>query len=71
MFYSIKNNLKAKFLIINHRLRPESNKEAKNVQKVLKKLKMILTVEEFTSFCKRSDYDNISKQLYSFSRLKE
>ena len=38
--YSIKNNLKAKFLIINHRLRPESNKEAKNVQKVLKKLKI-------------------------------
>ena len=38
--YSIKNDLKAKFFIVNHRLRPESNKEAKKVQKVLKKIKI-------------------------------
>ncbi len=35
--YSIQKNLKAKFVIIDHKLRPESTKEAKLVQKILKK----------------------------------
>ena len=36
--YSVKNNLKSKFLIVDHKLRPESTKEAKHVQKILKKI---------------------------------
>ena len=35
--YSIKKNLIVKFLIVNHKLRPESTKEAKKVQNILKK----------------------------------
>ncbi len=38
--YSIKWKLKAKFIIVNHKLRPNSTDEAKNVKKILKK-KMI------------------------------
>ena len=34
--YSIKKNLMVKFLIVNHKLRPESTKEAKAVQNILK-----------------------------------
>ena len=36
--YSIKNKLKAKFFIINHKLRSNSGQEAKKVQSVLKRL---------------------------------
>ena len=35
--YSIKNNLSCKFLIVDHRLRPESSKEAQLVKKNLKR----------------------------------
>ena len=35
--YSIEKKIKSKFYIIDHRLRKESNKEAKIVQKLLKK----------------------------------
>ena len=35
--YSIKWKLKAKFIIVNHKLRPNSTDEAKNVKKILKK----------------------------------
>jgi len=35
--YSIKKNLKAKFFIVDHKLRPGSTKEAKYVKKLLKK----------------------------------
>ena len=35
--YSIKKNLSSKFLIIDHKLRPESSQEAKTVKRVLKK----------------------------------
>ena len=34
--YSIKKGLVAKFLIVDHKLRPESSKEAKKTQKILK-----------------------------------
>ncbi len=34
--YSIKKKLAAKFMIVDHKLRPGSNKEAKKVQKILK-----------------------------------
>ena len=36
--YSIKNNLKAKFFIINHKLRSNSSQEANKVKSVLKRL---------------------------------
>ena len=36
--YSIKKHLKVNFFIVDHKLRPESTKEAKYVKKVLKKL---------------------------------
>ena len=36
--YSVKNKLKSKFLIVDHKLRPESTKEAKYVKKILKKI---------------------------------
>ena len=35
--YSIKNNLVSKFIIVDHKLRPNSTKEAKITQQVLKK----------------------------------
>ena len=35
--YSIKKNLISKFFIIDHKLRPESTKEAQDVMKVLRK----------------------------------
>jgi len=35
--YSINHNLKAKFFIVDHKLRPESTKEAKFVKEILKK----------------------------------
>jgi len=36
--YSIKNKLRCKYLIVDHKLRKESTKEAKKVQKILKTL---------------------------------
>ena len=36
--YSIKKNISSKFFIVDHKLRPESSKEAKTVKNVLKKL---------------------------------
>ena len=36
--YAIKKKLKPKFLIVDHKLRAESSKEAKTVKKLLKKL---------------------------------
>ena len=36
--YSIRKNLNAKFVIVDHKLRPESTKEAKFVQKILKEV---------------------------------
>ena len=35
--FSIKNNLVSKFYIVDHKLRPESTKEAKTVKKILSK----------------------------------
>ena len=35
--YSIKHNLKSKFIIVDHKLRPESTKEAKLVKNILKR----------------------------------
>ncbi len=35
--FSIKKNIKAKFFVVNHKLRPESTTEVKDVQKILKK----------------------------------
>ena len=35
--YSLENRLNVKFLIVDHKLRPESTKEAKQVKKTLKK----------------------------------
>ena len=35
--YSIKNNLVSKFLIVDHKLRPNSTIEAKKVKRILKK----------------------------------
>ena len=35
--YSIKKRLSCKFYIVDHKLRPESTKEAKHIKKVLKK----------------------------------
>ena len=34
--YSIKKKLSPKFFIVDHKLRPESSREAKNVKKILK-----------------------------------
>ena len=42
--YSLKNNLSSKFIIIDHRLRPESTKEAIIVKKVLKKMSIHLEI---------------------------
>ena len=35
--YALKNSLNAKFLLVDHKLRPNSTKEAKLVRRVLKK----------------------------------
>ena len=46
--YSIKKGLKCKFYIVDHKLRPESTKEAENVKKILKRFSIkaeILTWE--------------------------
>ena len=39
--YSIKKKLESKFVIIDHKLRKESSKEAKSVQKILKKFHIV------------------------------
>ena len=39
--YSIKKKIESKFVIIDHKLRKESSKEAKNVQKILKKFHIV------------------------------
>ena len=42
--YSIKNKITVKFFLINHKLRPESTKEAASVKKILKKAGIICEV---------------------------
>ena len=39
--YSIKKKIESKFVIIDHKLRKESSKEAKSVQKILKKFHIV------------------------------
>ncbi len=51
--YSIKKGLNCKFYIVDHKLRPESTKEAENVKKILKRFSIkaeILTWEGKKSF---------------------
>ena len=51
--YSIKKGLKCKFYIVDHKLRPESTKEASNVKKILKRFSIkadILTWKEKKTF---------------------
>ena len=51
--YSIKKGLKCKFYIVDHKLRPESTKEASNVKKILKRFSIkadILTWKEKKPF---------------------
>ena len=40
--FSIKKNIKAKFFVVNHKLRPESTTEAKDIQKILKNIILIV-----------------------------
>ena len=42
--YSIKNNIKSKFLIVDHKLRPESTKEAEKIKNLLKKFNINLEI---------------------------
>jgi tRNA(Ile)-lysidine synthetase, N-terminal domain len=42
--YSIKRNIIPKFFIVDHKLRPESTKEAKIVQKILRKISINLEI---------------------------
>lgn len=38
--YALKNKIKIHYFIVNHKLRSESSVEAKNVKKILKKIKI-------------------------------
>jgi tRNA(Ile)-lysidine synthase len=42
--YSLKNKVKVKYYIVNHKLRKESSLEAKTVKKVLKKIDIECTI---------------------------
>jgi len=42
--YSLRNKIKAKYYIVNHKLRKESSLEAENVKKVLKKIDVQCTI---------------------------
>ena len=42
--YSMKCKVKSKFFIVDHKLRPESTKEAKNIKKLLKKFMIDLEI---------------------------
>ena len=61
--YSIKWNLKAKFFIVDHKLRPESTKEAKFVKSILKKN---LINSQILTLSKKK----LSKKTQSFARKK-
>ncbi len=61
--YSIKNKIVSKFLIVDHRLRSESTKEAKLVKKVLKKYS--INAEILTWYGKKP-----KKNIQSFARIK-
>ena len=74
--YSIKNNLKTKFFIVNHRLRAESEKEAKTVKKILKKLSIdaqILNwvgkkpISNIQSNARKKRYDLLIKNCLKFN----
>ena len=42
--YSLKNKIKVKYYIVNHKLRKESSLEAETVRKVLKKIDIKCTI---------------------------
>ena len=69
--YSIKNKIDSKFLIVDHRIRPESTKEARLVKKVLKKYSInaeILTWygkkprNNIQSFARNKRYDLLTRK---------
>ena len=73
--YSIKYNLSIKFLIVDHNLRPESKREAKFVQKLLKKYfinSQILTIKgkkaskNIQSYARTERYKLLFKQCDKF-----
>ena len=57
--YSIKNKLNCKYLIVDHRLRPESSKEAKLVKKILKQ---IFIQSEILIWKGKKPYKNIQSE---------
>ena len=73
--YSLNNKIISKFLIVDHRLRPESTNEAKLVKKVLKKHSInaeILTwygkkpKKNIQSFARNKRYDLLTKRCKKF-----
>ena len=69
--YSIKNRLNAKFIIIDHKLRPESTQEARLIKQVLKKYLIPIEistwqgkkpVKNIQSIARKKRYDLLSKK---------
>ena len=61
--YSIKNNIDSKYLIVDHKIRPESTKEAKLVQKLLKKYSIGSKILSWKGKKPSSNLQSVARQM--------
>ncbi len=59
--YSIKNSLKVKYFIVDHKLRKNSTSEAKNVQKKLKKFSINLDILTWNGYKPKKNIQSVAR----------
>ena len=60
--YSIKKQLEVKFLFVDHKLRNESTKEAKNVKKILKKFNLKVEILTWRGKKPKSNIQSLARE---------
>ena len=60
--YSVKRNITPKFFIVDHKLRPESTKEAKIVQKILRKISINLEILTWTGKKPKNNIQSLARK---------
>ena len=61
--YSLKRKINPKFFIVDHRLRPESTKEAKAVQKILKRVSINLEILTWKGKKPKNNIQSIARKI--------
>ena len=60
--YTLKKKIKSKFFLVDHKLRPESTKEAKAVQKILRRVSINLEILTWKSKKPKNNIQSIARK---------